>query len=215
MTTTTIQLTAGQVKALLLCMPGKGRKRPDLGFFALDFTGPVPVAVTTDGHRLLAVRLGYVDGAINPGVYPVPREAFTSVKPRNGTFGYTVTLTDSNDDATLMGYNVTGQTTITGRCNAHGFPLWRQVVPLKVSGEPGTYNPHYMAAFATISELLGVSDSVRFAGDGPDCPALVHLPGNAFGVLMGVRTNGPPDLSPPDWFATKASAAAAGRGVQS
>jgi hypothetical protein len=59
-----------------------------------------------------------------------------------------------------------------------------------------------MADFATVAELLSGSDKpnlAKFAGNGPDCAALVNLPGDAVGVLMPVRANAP-CLSRPDWI---------------
>jgi len=199
-----IELQHDQIKALMLIAP-KNDVRHYLNGIAFDTTGKVPVAVVTDGHRLLALKIGAVDDDLPHGVYIVPRDAFASIRPLK--IGRTamhviVTLTASGGVGMLPPtFTVAGATTAAGVCIDGRFPDWRCVVPLTVSGEPGVYNPQYMADFGTVAGLLDGSGQphVLFAGNGANCAALVNLPFDAVGVLMPVRSD-PPCLTRPDWI---------------
>lgn len=208
------------IRALLLIVP-KADVRYYLQGVAIDTTGPVPVAVATDGHRLLAVRLPDAhasdaeDGAMPRGVWIVPRAVLASVKPvkggkarirKAGERHYSsvqiwepIRITIAPDAQATV--RVSGDTTAECACIDGRYPDWRRVVPTKASGKLAQYNGQYIADFCEAAQLLSGSNcaqaNIGHNGDGAALVDLYHE--DSIGVLMPCRMD-PAASERPEWI---------------
>lgn len=199
----------------LLTVAGERDVRFYLNGVCLDTTGPEPVMVATDGHRMLVVRVPRLVSTLPAGCYVIPRAMLEAVKPvklGRGQGDAPVTLTvlapiagADAGRAELVGATPASAPLVDGR-----FPDWRRVVPSKLTGKPCQYNTDYLADFGTVARLLvsakrGETVFPTFAHNGESGgrrmdAALVSFPRSpdAFGVLMPMRTD-PPATAAPDW----------------
>lgn len=151
--------------------------------------------VASDGHRLF-VAFGPKDPG--KGQVILPRDLVASVCKLAGKRGMqvTVTLAGSGSEATATLALPTGasfgETLIDGR-----FPDWQRVMPAEMSGQPGQYNPDYLAAAADALVIHGAAakpEGIRIAHNGADKACIVYAPGQsdnfAFVVVMPLRDNG-------------------------
>jgi len=200
----------------LLTVAGERDVRFYLNGVCLDTTGPEPVMVATDGHRMLVVRVPRLVSTLPRGCYVIPRAMLEAVKPvklGRGQGDAPVTLTveaalpgADAGRATLVGASTASATLVDGR-----FPDWRRVVPSKLTGIASQFNTDYLADFGTVARLLagakrsdgGCFPTFAHAGDiggrkGDHGAALVTFPRSpdAFGVLMPMRTDSVPTVAP-------------------
>jgi DNA polymerase-3 subunit beta len=196
-------IPADTIKALLAITP-KTETRSYLVSVCIDVRAGDAVAVTTDGHKLLALPLTLADDApaLVPGQYVIRREALEAVKP---TLKRPIIVTI---DPTLAAVTLdNGNAAMHSPLMDAVYPDWRKVVPLTVSGEPAQYNADYIGAFGKAHKLLGgkYSPIIRHNGYGA---ARVVLPGDAIGVLMPMRWDMQP-LATPAWLLTTPAPVAA------
>lgn len=200
-----IHIKPETIKALLT-VAAKGDIRYYLNGLLVDVNPAGAVAlVATDGHRLLALPMDADDVSdARPGEYIIPRDALESVKPikagRN-TFPLELTIEQSapEPDPKRPGvmvqapahFALTGATTAAGAVVDGRYPDWRRVLPDKASGEPGHYQPAYVADFGTVAALLtGKKDSYPVIHHNGSSAALVTgLGDGAIGVLMPLRAS--------------------------
>jgi len=198
-----IQIKPETIKALLT-IAAKGDIRYYLNGLLVDVNAAgVVVLVATDGHRLLALPVEPDDVSdARPGEYIIPRDALESVKPvKAGRNAFPLELTIEQPapapDPERAGvtvqaparFTLTGATTAAGVVVDGRYPDWRRVLPVKASGEPGHFQPDYVADFGTVAALL--------TGKKNPCPVIHHsglaaalvtgLGANAIGVLMPMR----------------------------
>ena len=199
-------IPADTIKALLLAAP-KVDPRYYLKGILFDVRSTDAVAVTTDGHIMVAVPLTIEDGETVPvGQYIVPREALDSIKASklyNLSFTFDAvarTVTIGNGGASTTSKLIDGT-----------FPEWRRVVPRKVTGTVSQFQAEYIAAFGKIHKLLGgkFSPIILHNGDGNGAggPARVVLAGDAVGVMMPMRYD-PQPLENPLWMGATLESAA-------
>ena len=197
----------------LLTVAGERDVRFYLNGVCLDTTGPAPVFVATDGHRMLVVRADPLVSTLPRGCYVIPRAMLEAVKPfklGRGQGDAPVTLTveaalpgADAGRATLVGASTASATLVDGR-----FPEWRRAVPSKLTGIASQFNTDYLADFGTVARLLagakrGETEFATFAhnveSEGRRMgAALVTFPRSpdAFGVLMPMRADSVPTVAP-------------------
>lgn len=199
----------------LLTVAGERDLRFYLNGVCLDTTGPAPVMVATDGHRMLVVRVPRLVSTLPRGCYVIPRAMLEAVKPvklGRGQGDAPVTLTV---EAALPGADA-GRATLVGASTASAplvdgrFPDWRRVVPSKPTGIASQFNTDFLADFGTVARLLAGAKRTEacfpvLAHNGcvngrtdVHAAALVTFPRSpdAFGVLMPMRTDSVPTVAP-------------------
>lgn len=169
----------------------------------LEISRDEVIYVVTDGHRLVAHR-----------------DVLTEKAERNTLLGDFI-IPMATCKALKLKAKWDGSGTVTqdqrGLCFAHPqlpmhvskpidghFPDWRRVVPSSVDGKLAHFNPHYLAEFDKVAEILlanprrGSVTEVAHNGGGP---ALVTFPGElettTFGVIMPKRAA--PSMFAPSW----------------
>lgn len=191
------EMPAGALAALLLIAP-KQDVRYYLRGVMVDTTGRVPVAMATDGHRMLVVRLSGLPDDMPRGCFIFPREMLASVKPikvKRDVLPFELRMVGTE-------CSIRGATTATGTLVDGRVLDWRRVVPEKASGVVSQYNGDYLGDFSQVARLLAGSNAphavISHNGDGA---AHVNFPANpeAFGVLMPMRTDAPVMIRP-DWI---------------
>lgn len=165
--------------------------------------------VATDGHKLIAIR-DEDCGGYNLNI-TIPKDMIdgfklTARERQDGT-PLPCTLERREDGYWELNYMNHRR---AFKPVGGAFPDWKRVVPLKVDGKPGNYNPSYLVTFNQADALLASSrgsgkDSIMTAvcqnGSGP---ALVKFQSDrAFGVIMPVRADF--RAEPPAWFTAPAS----------
>lgn len=188
----TFTMPARQLKALAISA-SKDDVRYYLKGIAFDFTGTHPVAVSTDGHRLLAIKIDIpVEQTPTRDMkksYIVPLDAIQSLKTKKFD---EITITIRDDETYSLSNN---GTETSGRLIEGRFPDWRKVTPTEVSGEPGQYQADYIGDFGKISTLLDAKYPT-ISHNGDKGPALINLTDDSFGVLMPFRAENTPTETP-------------------
>ena len=190
------------IKALLLAAAKKD-VRYYLNGILFDVRATDAVAVTTDGHIMLAVPIvpelnenGI--GSYFPNQYIVPRDVLESIKPNK-----IVPLVFTFDPAARTVTIANAGTETTVKLIDGTFPEWRRAVPKTVTDKVTQFNAEYVASFGKIYKLLGgkYSPAIRHNGDdnGSGGAGRVMLPDNAVGVIMPMRYDFQP-LENPSWL---------------
>ena len=208
------------IKALLLAA-AKNDVRYYLNGVCLDVRAHDAVAVTTNGHILLAVPVALADDspALVPGEYIIPRDALENIKPTHKALPVTIEIITPAPTPDPDRPGVTIRKPATAAISAGGavahtplvdgrFPEWRRVVPRTVSYFTSQFKADYVAAFGKIHKLLGGADSPAIAHNGADpadaktadSAARVLLPGDAVGVLMPMRYDARPTVDNPSFL---------------
>ena len=152
----------GLNKLKALAMYANNVRNPVINGIIIDCSGIEPVAVSTDGHRLLAVRLenqdqesDYKSACMLP--YPVVKQALAMKSPQYA-------LIVSGNDWTIQAINA--------NMNGHIVDStidWRRVIPKSTTGESGQlFNAQYLADAVTVHRLV-TGDSLftaRFSTNG-------------------------------------------------
>lgn len=158
----------------------------------IDTTGPEPVAVVTDGARLLAINIGEC-GTLPPGQYIVPGTALRAVKARRRDpsplrIEFAVAGRGAVPTFVIRG----GVAEISGKCIDGKYPDWRRIVPRQLSRVVAQFNADYLASFAAAArDLSGKEAAQPSIGHNGDGPALLNLQcgDRAVALLMPMRTD--------------------------
>ncbi len=149
-----------------------------------------PVAVSTDGHRMLVVRLS-MEGEYN-GAFLLPANVVKQAIAMK-SLDYTLLVEDSEFVLEC------GMTKIGGKIQSSSLP-WRKVVPSSTSGEPASFNAKYLMEAADVHRLLtGEKVGVANFSTNGEAPAL-WVGSKHLQVLMPLRGIEPSPKSPPDWI---------------
>lgn len=195
-------IEADTIKALLLAAAKKD-VRYYLNGILFDVRATDAVAVTTDGHIMLAVPIApELDdngtGSYFPGQYIVPRDVLESIKP-NKIFPLFFTFDPAARTVTIA--NAGTETTV--KLMDATYPEWRRAVPKTVTDTVAQFDTEYVATFGKIHKLLGgkYSPAIRHNGDnnGGGGAGRVILADNAVGVIMPMRYDRQP-LENPSWL---------------
>jgi DNA polymerase-3 subunit beta len=179
-------ITTNQIKALLLTSAKKDIRAYLNGVYFESTTRGI-VAVSTDGHRLLAIQ---VENSEVEGLSAIlPREALDrAIK----TKAVSLVITIENDRFTLDdGTQSTSGLLLEGR-----FPDWRRVIPSTTSGEATSFSNEYLADFDKAARLLcgGNCKVLHNGGNG----ALIRFASDqAVGVVMPLRDSYTVENAPP------------------
>ncbi len=163
--------------------------RPSIYGVIIDSTEN-PVAVSTDGHRLLAVRLS-MEGDYS-GAFLVPAGVVKQALALKSSV-YWLRVQDSEFVLECGMYKIGGDIKPSDL-------NWRKVVPAETSGEPAHFNAKYLVDAAEVHRLLTGDKShvANFSTNG-QAPAL-WVGSNHFQVLMPVRGIESSPKSAPDWI---------------
>jgi DNA polymerase-3 subunit beta len=182
-------IKTNEVKALLLCAAKKDIRAYLNGIYFESNTRGL-TAVSTDGHRLLAIQFEFNE---RQGLSAIlPREALERAIKTKAT---SLIITIEGNRFTIDD----GAQSIGGLLLEGLFPNWRRVIPSEVNGEATSFNNDYLADFDKAARLIcggnckvqhnGASNSamIRFAAD------------NVLGVVMPLRDSFTYDNKPPSW----------------
>lgn len=187
----TITIQNNQLKALLLCAAKKDIRNYLNGVFFETNTAGL-TAVSTDGHRLLAIQLEFNDN-LTPLSVIIPRAA---IEQAVKTKAVSLIIDFDTDDKTFSISD--GSFTINGLLEDGVFPNWRRVIPSTINNEAVSFNNDYLSDFDKVSRLLcGGNCKIQHNGTGS---ALVRFNSdNVLGVVMPLRDAFTPESSPPAW----------------
>lgn len=170
----------------------------------VEIDGEDAYLCATNGHIMAAYRAS-VDvrsGNDNKMSAIFPLALFQAVKKSD----VPVALTISANTVSVK------QTDITLSCTplAGEFPRWRKVIPQKLSGEAGQFNPEYIRDLGKVAKLINPSQhnhpTIHHNGD---AAAIVSLGDSDFiAVVMPLRADTGCKLNMPEWALHKADALA-------
>ena len=161
----------------------------------LEPRGTDALFIATDGHRLICFKeAGEIGGFPQKIIIPAHIIAQIKVGARDVEARAELTVTEAGELAIRYDGVSYGFTPVDGT-----FPDWRRVVPMKVTGEAGHFNPEYVLDFTKAKRIASGKrdEAAQMQQNGPNDPALVRMVfGNSvnlegFGVLMPMRG---PDL---------------------
>lgn len=184
-----------KVLAAMLLLAAKNDIRFYINALLVEISPDDVRIVATNGHILGVYRIEEKTSVDEPVSIIIPREVVEQIRPSKSVAGV---ILRRHDDGTcaLVDLDMTFGFTPT----AAQFPDYRRVVPEKVSGRSGHYNPEYLATFVRVAKALGTSKPlIELVQNGEKDSAIVHLPfaGDKFiGVVMPVRVDPPPLVSP-------------------
>ena len=161
--------------------------------------------VVTDGHRMLVIHDKDGSTDLDGVIVKLDKDALAKCKADRREIGSRKLRIEGDGEVTVLADG--GETPVASyrNCIIDGtFPDYTRVVPRETSGEPATFNGHYLGDFGKASqELSGLkSGGFRILENGDD-PALIRFTSadHAFGVLMPMRDQ---DYMGTPWFYTAA-----------
>lgn len=167
-----------ELKALLITSSKKDIRAYLNGIY-FESTDRGIVAVSTDGHRLLALQVLNDEGRQDLSVI-IPREA---IEKAVKTKAVSVIVTLDADRFTLDD----GTQSIGGLVCDGRFPDWRRVIPTSVSGEASSFQNEYLADFDKIARLL-CGGNCKVMQNGTSGALVRFATDQAVGVVMPLRT---------------------------
>ncbi len=166
-----------ELKALLICAAKKDI-RTYLNGIHFESTTSGLVAVSTDGHRLLAVNFDTSTDWQAFGVN-IPREA---IEKAVKTKAVSLIVTLDGDKFTLDD----GSQAITGLICEGVFPDWRRVIPNDTSDTTASFNNEYLHDFDKVARLL-CGGNAYIAQNGEQCALVRFASDKAIGAVMPLR----------------------------
>ena len=189
---TTITCETKHLRALLSVAPKKDI-RPTMNGVHFE-TGPNgTIAFVSNGHYMLVARLSELP--LPEGKLFLPNGKWNI--PAKGHVEITNTIDDLDMLAISLRYPDGSEQRAT--MPQVTMPPYRSVIPKSVSGEPGHFNPDYMALLGKAGKIAGWGQP-QLTHNGFTGAALVRYRSpDAFGVIMPLRTE-TILKSPPDWL---------------
>lgn len=166
----------------------------------LEFKDGFLYAVATDGHMLTAFRLEPKKGTTFPADLSVilPRDLCLAFKKAKGGLPF-VPITYNDETADIDAHLPPCH--LIYRAIEGEYPNWRGVLPKKLSGKAGNYNPKLLQALSSMSEYLSGRHipqmSLAQNGDGCAFVSFSRYGENFIGAVMPLRDN--PSLAAPSW----------------
>lgn len=176
-----MQISTDHLKAALVFAPKKDY-RYYLNGVLIEWDTETVSVVATDGHRLFAATHP-VSEPVEPGSVIVPyddvKRALTGYKFDTIDF-----IAAGGPYLPILGGVTVGE--IDGT-----YPDWRLVVPSKISGEDGQFDPRYVGDLAKAAKALGIKDAKAHIYHNGMSAALVTFGGreDCFAILMPRRSN--------------------------
>jgi len=187
----TITVQTNQLKALLLCAAKKDIRNYLNGVFFESNTAGL-TAVSTDGHRLLAIQLEFNDD-LEPLSVIIPRAA---IEQAVKTKAVSLIINFDMDDKT---FSITDSSiTINGLLEDGVFPSWRRVIPSTINNEAVSFNNDYLSDFDKVSRLL-CGGNCKVLHNGNNSALVRFNDNNILGVVMPLRDCFTAENSPPAW----------------
>ena len=185
-------IETNQLKALLLCA-GKKDIRYYLNGVHFESTPSGIIAVSTDGHRLLAINLPHqFESNLN---VTIPRELLDqAVKTKS----LVIDILIDGDKVTLSsnGQSLNGQAWDASIV----YPDFRRVIPNSVTGETGSqFDNESLVNFDKIGKLINGGKASVLQNSG-DAALVMFNNDNTIGVLMPMLHDLPAALSRPAWL---------------
>lgn len=192
-----LTINLNQLKALAITASTE-ETRYYLKGVCIEATPDKALGISTDGHRLLAIKLDATwDDKPDHFSIIIPLQTIAAIKADRRIS--TATLKKGADSWTLTHVDQS----ILFKPIDGTYPDWRRIVPDTVSGEVGQYNPSLLADFQKVAKQLGApkDNNPKLYHNGTSA-AVVMLPVEVehVGLLMPVRatvSNG--DYSKPAW----------------
>lgn len=179
-------ITTNQIKALLLTSAKKDIRAYLNGVYFESTTRGI-VAVSTDGHRLLAIQVLNDEAQGLSAI--LPREALEKAVK---TKAVSLIITIEADRFTLDdGTQTTSGLLLDGR-----FPDWRRVIPSTTSGEPSSFQNEYLADFDKAARLL-CGGNCKVLHNGTSGALIRFATDQAVGVVMPLRDSYTAENAPP------------------
>lgn len=189
-----------------LCTTAKADIRYYLNGVYVEATNAETRLTSTDGHvmstqRADAVGDNEVDGVIR---IIIPTSALEGIKKHKTI--HTVEVNDDGGSWGIVDYPARiGFTPVEGQ-----FPDYRRIIPARLSGEPGQFDPRLIAQFTKAATALGATHEkiprVLINHNGKDC-ALVSLGRDTeyVGVIAPLKPLPQflPSDAPPSWATTQ------------
>ena len=150
--------------------------------------------VATDGHMLIALRQAAQNSVTGQVDIIIPREVLDRLKPSKkelATAQYTLTVPDSGPCALQAASSTEYFSPVDGK-----YPDYVRVIPEKVSGQAGNYNPALLSRAQAAADIVaGKSAVTHLAQNGATDAALFTCAVPGFvAVVMPVRP--PKDFAP-------------------
>jgi len=187
----TITIQTNQLKALLLCAAKKDIRNYLNGIYFETNTAGL-TAVSTDGHRLLAIQLEFNDNLEALSVI-IPRAA---IEQAVKTKAVSLIIDFDTDDKTFSISD--GSFTINGLLENGVFPSWRRVIPSTTNNEAVSFNNDYLSDFDKVSRLL-CGGNCKVLHNGTNSALVRFNSDNILGVVMPLRDCFTAENSPPAW----------------
>lgn len=179
-------ITTNQIKALLLTSAKKDIRAYLNGVYFESTTRGI-VAVSTDGHRLLAIQVLNDEAQGLSAI--LPREALEKAVK---TKAVSLIITIEADRFTLDdGTQTTSGLLLDGR-----FPDWRRVIPSTTSGEASSFQNEYLADFDKAARLL-CGGNCKVLHNGTSGALIRFATDQAVGVVMPLRDSYTAENAPP------------------
>ena len=166
--------------------------------------------VATDGHRMLIVRHHAANKIDAPTSFIMPREVIAQAVsgiPR-ALRKLPIMLTPADGDMWSMPLpQLPGSARMEFSPIQGKFPEWRKVIPARVSGMAGHYNPKFTADFALAAEDVAYARSTRGSpitvvqnAEGPAIVRSTLCHADEFlGILMGYKAEATGEWRTPEW----------------
>ena len=183
-------IKTNELKALLLITPKKD-VRYYLNNIHFESTPEGVLAVSTDGHRLLAIKIS--NEPVEGLKHLVSRELCEqAIKTKANYINFEL----DNKQVTLSALNLS----FTGLISDGVFPDFRRVIPATVSGiKESEFNNSYLVDFDKIGALLGTGKA-DILQNGVSSAMVKFGAYDAVGVLMPLRHDLPTSLTRPAWL---------------
>jgi len=180
-----MQVNLKTLQALAKHIAPKNDIRYYLNAVQFEVTDTGRFYVSTDGHKLVAIREARQDGDTN-GEYLIPREVILGIKLSKRPAIDTAEFNQENGKASLT---YCGTETRFGLVDGK-FPEWRRVIPSKTSGEIAQFNPDYMTAIrdcAAATVGIGKYSGLTMLHNGNSAALYQCNDVNFIGVIMPLR----------------------------
>lgn len=196
----TFYVTRSYLKAALRIAP-KNDIRYFLNSVFIEADATHTTMVTTNGHVLLVLRQKAENKLEKPVSVIMPREVCESILKLNIKPLPAIGIAQESDDefSTLL-TSLAENSTLHFRSIEAAYPDWKRVIPEKVSGEAGTFNPEYLLTFKKVADDIG--GSFLHIQNGPNEGSVVCLAAEmeCFAIVMPMRGNLNPEAwKVPDW----------------
>ncbi|TEA79804.1 hypothetical protein [Allopusillimonas ginsengisoli] len=203
----TVLVAARMLKAALRICP-KADIRYYLNGVLIEATATETIAVTTDGHRLLAVRQEAQNEVQEPVSLLMPHwvaKLLTAGRPNKYVHVLDLRQEEGRWSAPLpQGGRVIFEP--IEQDGAHRFPAWRRVIPTECTGVPAQFNPKYLLDMTLAAKDLGAVffQTARLTPNGEHAAGLVTCPQlmdyEFLGAVMPIRDDSAPnEVTVPTW----------------